>query len=139
MILIMLSQDAGLAGFSDQLLGAARPMRRAGGAVLFRSGQRPAWMYFVRTGEAVMQRVTSAGRPVILQRASQGFIAEASLASDRYHCEGVCRGECDLLAFPLVALRNAINQDEGTRWAWIDLLSAQARAQRARIDRADRR
>ncbi len=135
MILIMLSQDAGLAGFSDQLLGAAKPMQRAAGAVLFRSGQRPAWMYYVRTGEAVMQRVTAAGAPVILQRASQGFIAEASLATDRYHCEGVCRSECELLALPLVALREAIDQDEGTRWAWIGLLSAQARAQRARIER----
>jgi CRP-like cAMP-binding protein len=134
MILIMFAQ-AGLEGFCAQLLGAAKPMRRAAGAVLFRSGQQPAWMYFVRTGEAVMQRVTSAGAPVVLQRASQGFIAEASLASDRYHCEGVCRTECDLLAFPLIALREAIDQDEGTRWAWIGLLSAQARGQRARIQR----
>jgi CRP-like cAMP-binding protein len=134
MILIMFAH-AGLEGFSAQLLGAAKPMRRAAGSVLFRSGQQPAWMYFVRTGEAVMQRVTSAGAPVVLQRASQGFIAEASLASDRYHCEGVCRTECDLLAFPLIALREAIDQDEGTRWAWIGLLSAQARGQRARIQR----
>lgn len=135
MILIMFSQDAGLAGFSDQLLGVAKQLHRAAGAVLFRSGQRPAWMFYVGTGEALMQRVTPAGAPVVLQRASQGFIAEASLASDRYHCEGVCRTECELLAFPLLALRDAIDRDERTRWAWIGLLSAQARQQRARIER----
>lgn len=135
MIMIMFSQDTGLAGFDHQLLGAAKPMRRAAGTVLFRRGQRPLWMYYVRTGQALMQRVTPEGAPVVLQRASQGFLAEASLGSDRYHCEGVCRTECDLLAFPLIALKAAIDQDEGTRWAWIGLLSVQAREQRARIER----
>jgi len=135
MIRIMFYKDAALAGFSDQLLGAAKPMHRAAGSVLFRGGQRPAWMYYVRAGEALMQRVTPSGAPVVLQRASQGFIAEASLASERYHCEGVCRTDCDLLAFPLPALRAAIDNDERTRWAWIGLLSAQARQQRARIER----
>lgn len=124
-----------LAGFSEQLLAGARAMRRTAGTTLFRGGQRPARMYFVRRGEALMQRVTSSGAPVVLQRASHGFIAEASLTSARYHCDGVCRTDCDLLAFELAALRKAIDSDEGTRWAWIGLLSSQARQQRARIER----
>lgn len=82
-----------------------------------------------------MRRVTSAGAPVILQRTSQGFIAEASLTSARYHCDGVCRTDCHLIAFPLIAFRAAIDSDEGTRWAWIGLLSSQARSQRTRIER----
>ena len=134
MIAIMFSDDA-LAGFSGRLLDAARPMHLAAGSALFRSGQAPAWMYCVRAGEALMQRVTPSGAPVVLQRARQGFIAEASLASERYHCDGVCRTDCELLAFPLPALRAAIDSDAGTRWAWIALLSAQARQQRARIER----
>jgi CRP-like cAMP-binding protein len=135
MIRIMFSEDAVLAAFNDQLLGAAKPVHRAAGAVLFRSGQRPTWMYYVRSGEALMQRVTPAGAPVILQRARRGFLAEASLTSERYHCDGVCRTDCDLLAFPLPALRDAIDRDEGTRWAWLGMLSAQTRQQRARIER----
>lgn len=135
MIKIMFPEDTALAGFGKPLLGAAKTLRRPAGTVLFRSGQRPAWMYYVRTGEALMQRVTPSGAPVILQRARQGFLAEASLASERYHCDGVCRTDCDLLAFPLAALREAIDSDQKTRWAWIGLLSAQARQQRARIER----
>jgi len=135
MIAIMFFDDPALAGFSDRLLAAAKPMHRSAGSALFRSGQAPAWMYYMRAGEALMQRVTPSGGPIVLQRASQGFIAEASLASERYHCDGVCRTECELLAFPLPALRAAIDNDEGTRWAWIGLLSAQARQQRARIER----
>jgi len=124
-----------LAGFSQALLAAARAMERPAGAHLFRSGQRPAWMYYVRRGEAIMQRVTPSGAPVPLQRASGGFLAEASLTSPRYHCDGVCRTACELLAFPLPALRETIDTDEGTRWAWIAMLSAQARHLRARIER----
>ena len=54
--------------------------------------------------QAVMTAAAEVGAPVILQRARRGFFAEASLASERYHCDGVCRTDCDLLAFPLPAL-----------------------------------
>jgi CRP/FNR family transcriptional regulator, dissimilatory nitrate respiration regulator len=127
--------EAPLAGFDKALRAAARLLARPAGAVLFRTGERPAWMFYVRRGEAQMQRVTSSGAPVPLQRASRGFLAEASLTSGRYHCDAVCRGDCELLAFPLRALRAAIDNDEGTRWTWIGLLSAQSRQQRARIER----
>jgi len=121
--------------FHPDVLAQARELRRPAGATLFRQGQRPAWLYYVQHGEAVMQRVTPAGAPVVLQRARQGFIAEASLTAPRYHCDGVCRTDCELLAVPLAALRQAIDADAGTRWAWIDILSSQARQQRARIER----
>lgn len=124
-----------LAGMDRHLLAAARMLRRPAGATLFRVGQRPAWMYYVHSGEAQMQRVTSSGTPLILQRAAHGFLAEASLTSPRYHCEGSCRTDSTLIALPLAALRDAIDNDEGTRWAWIGLLSAQSRQQRARLER----
>jgi CRP/FNR family transcriptional regulator, dissimilatory nitrate respiration regulator len=127
--------EPALAGFDKRLRAAARVLQRPAGAALFRTGERPAWMFYVRRGEAQMQRVTSSGTPVPLQRASRGFLAEASLTSKRYHCDAVCRIDCELLAFPLRALREAIDNDERTRWAWIGLLSAQSRQQRARIER----
>lgn len=127
--------EPALAGFDKPLRAAARVLSRPAGTALFRTGERPAWMFYVRRGEAQMLRVTPAGAPVLLQRASRGFLAEASLTSGRYHCDAVCRSDCELLAFPLPALREAINNDNGTRWAWIELLSAQTRQQRARIER----
>ncbi len=129
------AEDFGLSGLAPQLLAQARAMQRPAGTALFRSGQTPARLYYVRSGEALMLRVTSSGVPVILQRASRGFIAEASLTSARYHCDGVCRTDCELVAFPLIAFREAIDRDEGTRWAWIGLLGSQARSQRMRIER----
>lgn len=135
MIRIMSIHDPALADFAQDLLHRAKALLRPAGSQLFHAGQKPAWMYYVRSGEAVMQRVTSAGAPVLLQRASAGFIAEASLVSQRYHCDGLCRTDCELLALPLQELRAAIDGDAATRWAWIGLLSAQARQQRARIER----
>ena len=82
-----------------------------------------------------MHRTTPSGMPVVLQRTSRGFIAEASLTSSTYHCDAVCRSQCDLIVFPVRALREAIDSDEGTRWAWIGLLSAQSRQLRTRVER----
>lgn len=127
--------DPVLVRFDRSLLEAGRVSRRPVGSILFRTGERPAWMFYVRRGDAVMQRVTRLGAPVVLQRASRAFLAEASLTSTRYHCDAVCRTECDLLAFPIRQLRDAIDGDAGTRWAWIELLSSQSRHQRARIER----
>lgn len=129
------AQQPLLSGFHEALLAEARTLRRPAGAALFLYGKRPAWMYYLNRGEAVMQRVTPTGACIVLQRVSHGFIAEASLTSTRYHCDALCRTDCDVLAFPLAALREAIDTDEGTRWAWINLLSAQSRQQRARIER----
>jgi len=127
--------EPALAGFDKLLLASARELTRPAGAHLFRTGERPQSMFYVRRGEAVMQRMTRSGAPVFLQRASRGFLAEASLTSARYHCDAVCRTECDVLAFPIRQLRSAIDNDESTRWAWVELLSSQTRRQRGRIER----
>lgn len=136
MIKIMFSEDVepNLPGFAAYLFTHARTLHRSAGSTLFRQGQRPAWMYYILRGEAQMLRFTAAGAPVILQRARHGFIAEASLTSERYHCDGVCRTDCQIVAFALSHLRNAIDTDHATRRAWIGLPSAQGRQQRARIE-----
>lgn len=127
--------EPALARFDPRLRTATRELQRPAGAVLFRAGERPNWMYFVKSGQAQMLRTTASGATVLLQRASGGFLAEASLTSGRYHCDAVCRSDCSLLAFPLRTLRECIDGDDGTRWAWIGLLSSQSRQQRARIER----
>jgi CRP/FNR family transcriptional regulator, dissimilatory nitrate respiration regulator len=137
MITIMsaLPEPALLAALGAPLLASARRWQPAAGTVLFRTGDRPRALHFVAAGEALMQRVAADGAPVILQRATQAFLADASLTSARYHCDGVCRSACQLVSFEVAALRAAIDASAQTRWAWIGLLSAQLRRQRARIER----
>jgi CRP-like cAMP-binding protein len=123
-------------GLHALLASSAQTVMRPRGHRLFRTGQRPQWMYRVQAGEVLVQRVTFAGTVATLQRAGPGlFVAEASLTSPRYHCEAVCRTACSLLAWPAQVLREAIDGDPGVRWAWIELLGAQARLQRLRVER----
>jgi CRP-like cAMP-binding protein len=72
---------------------------------------------------------------LVLQRASGGFLAEASLLSARYHCDAFARTDVELVAFPVEALRGAIDGDARVRWAWIGMLSGEIRRQRAGVER----
>lgn len=117
------------------LVRHAAPLQRSAGDTLFRVGQVPKYMYFLQCGEVRLERTTHAGQEVYFQRSTGGFIAEASLTSAAYHCDAACRAPCELLALLCAELREAIDTDAAIRWGWIDLLSAQSRGQRLRIER----
>jgi CRP-like cAMP-binding protein len=121
--------------FGPELRTAARPLAKRAGASIFLTGQRPVRLYFVATGEAVMSRTDRRGRVLVLQRAARGFLAEASLQSARYHCDGFARTDVELIAFPVEMLRRAIDSDARTRWAWIGMLAGEIRRQRAAVER----
>jgi CRP-like cAMP-binding protein len=124
-----------LLGFDPHLMAVTKEIQYAAGRVLFRTGDRPGCLFFILKGHALLQRVTLEGTSVTLQRANRGFLAEASLATSVYHCDGLCKTECKILTFPLKDLRDAIDRHAPTRWAWITLLSVQSRQQRLRIER----
>jgi CRP-like cAMP-binding protein len=126
---------AELAGLDPVLFMAAQERRHEAGTGLFRRGEAVHWMFYLLRGEAVLQRVTVQGTAVILDRAGSGFVAEGSLTSSQYHCDGVCRTSCHLLAFPAGVLRRAIDEHASTRWTWIALLGARLRLQRLRAER----
>jgi CRP-like cAMP-binding protein len=128
--------DEALARFPPALLSAGRALSLNAGHVLFRTGGRPRWMHYVREGEALMQRLSADGSVAVVQRATAGmFLAEASLTSARYHCDGVCASACTVLALPLPVLRQAIDDDPVARWAWISQLGTQMRRDRLRLER----
>lgn len=124
-----------LAGLDGLLAQQGTLLRRVAGDRLFRAGQVPKHMFFLCHGEVRLQRTTQTGEDVCFQRCTGGFIAEASLTSAAYHCDALCRGPSELLALACATLRRAIDTDPALRWAWIDLLSAQSRRQRVRIER----
>lgn len=124
-----------LLGFDPVLMSVTKELQYPAGRILFRTGDRPAWLFFILHGQALLQRVTVEGTSVTLQRTNRGFLAEASLTTSAYHCEALCKTECKILAFPLKELRDAIDRHAPTRWAWIALLSTQSRQQRLRIER----
>jgi CRP-like cAMP-binding protein len=121
--------------FGPELRAAARRLRKPAGATIFLTGQRPTRLFFVASGEAVMSRTDRHGRSLVLQRASDGFLAEASLSSARYHCDAHSRTATELVAFPVDLLRRAIDRDAAIRWAWIAMLAGEIRRQRANAER----
>lgn len=61
--------------------------RYARGTTLFETGRRPAFMFYVASGEVTLERHGIHGEPVVMQRCRRGFVGEASLHSSRYHCD----------------------------------------------------
>lgn len=77
--------------FAD-LLGALQGHERSlvPGEHLFHSGEPVATAFIVLTGEIQLRRHQEDGRVLVLQRAGGGeLVAEASLFSERYHCDAV--------------------------------------------------
>ena len=105
------------------------------GTLLFRTGQVPAWMYFVVSGEVVLERLGLHGEPVILQRTRHGLVGEASLQSERYHCDGKVMAPSEIVRIPVPALRAALDQDPAFASRWIGMLNRELRRLRLQCER----
>src|SRR5450830_1818595 len=68
---------------------------------LFVTGEKPVYMFFIASGEAVLERLGIQGESVILQRTRHGFMGEASLQSARYHCDGKVIAPAEITQVPI--------------------------------------
>jgi CRP-like cAMP-binding protein len=109
--------------------------RYAKGTMLFRAGRRPSAMYFVNTGEVVLLRHGIDGVEVILQRTRQGLVAEASLLSERYHCDAAALFDTDVTVIPLRGLIAALETDTAFTLRWVAMLNKEVRSLRMRCER----
>lgn len=116
-----------------QLLCSSRSCAR--GDVLFKQGKKPAHMLFVSHGEVVLQRLGAQGETVVLQRTRQGFIAEASLHSARYHCDAVVTRSGEIVSIPLDAIKEALFSDPAFAIRWITTLNQEVKRLRAQCER----
>jgi CRP/FNR family transcriptional regulator, dissimilatory nitrate respiration regulator len=111
------------------------PQRVDRGARLFETGRRPAAMYFVASGEVVLQRMGEDGGIMVLQRTRHGFVGEASLQSERYHCDAVVVAKADVTRIPRQALLDALRSDAGFALRWIAMLNQEVRRLRQQSER----
>lgn len=125
----------GLGFIPPDLLARARRLALDAGQVLFRTADRPDQLYFVVDGELLLVRHSRGGQQVVLQRARAGFLAEASVESRRYHCDGIAKSRTKACAFPMVAFRQALAADERFRAAWTSHLAGEIRRLRAQCER----
>ncbi|MGE0035527.1 MAG: Crp/Fnr family transcriptional regulator [Xanthobacteraceae bacterium] len=113
---------------------AARAVHLPKSARLFSRGDRPGAMYFVVSGEVHLVRLSPTGSEIVLQRARQGFLAEASLDQAAYHCDAVTVLPSELLMLPRKTFLEALAAD-GFRSRWIAHLARELRRVRAQAER----
>ena len=105
------------------------------GRLLFRTGEKPRWMFFVLRGEVTLERTSAQGDPVVLQRTRHGFVSEASLQSPKYHCDARVMTPSDIIQIPLPALAQALASDTAFAARWISMLNQEVRRLRLQCER----
>ena len=91
-------------------------------------------MYFVMSGEVHLVRLSLTGSQIVLQRAREGFLAEASLDQAAYHCDAVAVLPSELLVLPRKAFLEALGADD-FRGRWIAHLARELRRVRTQAER----
>lgn len=102
---------------------------------LFAQRQKPQRIFYVASGEVVLQRVSVQGEQHVLQRVRQGLVAEASLQSPSYHCEAVVTSAGRLIALPIGPIMQALVTDPAFAMAWITMQSQALKRLRAQCER----
>lgn len=105
------------------------------GMRLFPQGKKPEHMFYVTSGEVVLQRIGMQGEVVVLQRARQSFVAEASVQSQSYHCDAVVSVAAELVAMPVELVRQALMFDQDFAMRWMAMLNRELKRLRAQCAR----
>ncbi|MDD5480511.1 MAG: Crp/Fnr family transcriptional regulator [Rhodoferax sp.] len=105
------------------------------GTCLFKAGDRPEHMFFVVSGEVVLERPDRQGASVILQRTRRGFVSEASLQSAIYHCTGQVVANTKMIQIPIRQVRDALDNDPAFAGRWIGMLNKEVKRLRLQCER----
>lgn len=119
----------------ESLLAKAAVLTLAGGENLFRRGDVPRNIYYVRAGEVRLLRYSRRGTCAVLQTVRQGFLAEASMVSASYHCDAEAGAESQLVAIPLAEMWAALDADASFRRAWFGYLAREVKRLRTQCER----
>ena len=105
------------------------------GACLFRVGDEVSVLHLVEDGEVHLVRHRENGGALVLQRAlANSVLAEASVFSVRYHCDGVAARPTRTLAIARSAARRLLAEDPGFAGSWAVHLSRELHATRFRAE-----
>ena len=92
---------------------------------VFLAGKKPAWMFYVVSGELILERTGLHGESVVLQRIRQGFISEASLKVAAYHCDAIAMVDTTVIQIPVKALTQSLEHDPAFASRWISMLNTE--------------
>ncbi|KAF0227427.1 MAG: hypothetical protein FD175_2770 [Beijerinckiaceae bacterium] len=102
---------------------------------LFHLGEPVTRLYVVQQGEVALERLSTDGQRLILQRARAGdVLAEASFFAEAYHCDAVALTEARITGASLSRLRIASRTDPAVMEIIARHLAAQVQQNRARAE-----
>lgn len=109
--------------------------KAARGAVLFHVDDPVHDIYLVTSGELNLLRMTEYGVEMVLQTATPGdVLAEASIYSSRYHCEGVALCESTYRLLPRAEFCALLEQDSHLAAHWARRLARGMQAARSKAE-----
>lgn len=117
------------------LIASCEEVEPPKGTCLFKAGDKPERMFFVISGEVVLERPGLQGSPVILQRTRRGFVSEASLKSAKYHCHGQVVANAKIVQIPIRQVREAMDSDPAFAGRWIGMLNKEVKRLRLQCER----
>lgn len=101
------------------------------GAHLFLRGDPVREVFLLVEGSVELTRTSVSGLPMSLQWAGPGdILAEASVYSGQYHCDGILRRNSHLRAVAVGLFRKALQADPALHGAWAERLATQVQKSR---------
>lgn len=126
-----------MSGDVTELLKHLRSAERAlaAGGLLFHRGDPVEHLFLVLDGTIELTRHRADGGMVVLQRAApNAVLAEASVFSERYHCDASAVTPSVLLAVPIAVVRAKLVQSPEFAEAWAMYLAHEVQAARLRSE-----
>lgn len=105
------------------------------GSLLFRREETVRSLFLLESGSVALLRSREDGGLLLLHRArGPAIVAEASLHSPAYHCDGVCEENCDMFVVPMAKVRGALRSDPALAGQWQSWLARELQAARYRSE-----
>ena len=117
-----------------ELLGQCHAHHFEKGDYLFHQGKKPEYMFFIVVGEVTLNRTSNHGESTTLQRCKGGFLSEASLLTDAYHCDAIATQSGQAIVIPIKSLRDSLI-DSKFSIKWVQLLSKEIMRLRTQSER----
>ncbi|MCP5368390.1 MAG: Crp/Fnr family transcriptional regulator [Hyphomicrobiales bacterium] len=114
---------------------SGRRRRLDRGAFLFHRGDPVAAVFVVGRGSIELTRFQQGGRPIVLQRAGPGqLVAEASVYSAAYHCDGLAAEATVVHELPRAAFLDLLAGDPALFHSWAAHLAREVQSARVRSE-----
>ncbi len=131
----LIESQPNLAPVPNTLKEVAKYREIKAGEIVFRLGARPRNIFYVIAGEVQLRRRARNGQEIILQRSCEGFIAEASLDVQAYHCDAVAPVAGAVWCFPIQKFKATLTDDITFHQTWSTHLAREVRKLRAQCER----